>query len=462
MTNLFKLSWSLFGTLACAVIQIIQLSVVARFLDSKDFGLFAICSIIIGVGRVFSESGIGNAVITFKDFSKDKTSSILVFNFSLSLFVVVLVFCVTPFISKYYNIYELTNAVYVGSLSIPFFALARVMESFLQRDLMIREAVISSIIARLVSLLVAVSCAYYRADVYALVYSTIVLAVIQFGINAVYSKKLISFVNGVRFKHVKPLLRFSLFQLGELLLNYFSRNLDVVILTKILGSDVAGAYSVLRDLMMRIGDIILIGVNRLYYPLLSKEINNLNILRFRFKGFQITTALLLLMCYSSVSVNGELFISLFLGEKFTSLSGLMSLISIWLLLRYLTAPVSTLWLALNKPEFGFYWNVLNSFMTPLTIYYFNGQDIANLLFGFIFLQVFFYVISIMIIYKLLPGDFDIVHLNVFLSISSVIFFYLSVFVVSVLSLVGFERLILSMIISSVIMLFMYNKKDLLI
>ena len=57
------MKWTSFSTGIRSVLQIIQLIILARFLNAEDFGLVAIVMVVIGFSQLFMDMGISNAII---------------------------------------------------------------------------------------------------------------------------------------------------------------------------------------------------------------------------------------------------------------------------------------------------------------------------------------------------------------------------------------------------------------
>lgn len=64
--------WTIFSSIFLAVLQIIQLVVIARFISKEDFGVVSIVIVFIGFLQIFMDAGISNAIIHAKKYPKLK------------------------------------------------------------------------------------------------------------------------------------------------------------------------------------------------------------------------------------------------------------------------------------------------------------------------------------------------------------------------------------------------------
>ena len=109
-------SWlALFKTLSQSFSWIVTI-VVARLLVPEDYGLMAMATIITGYAEIFSELGLGAAIIQRPDLKKKDMSSIFWFAMGVSLFFVLFCFLAAPVTARIFHeprILPLTQAVSV-------------------------------------------------------------------------------------------------------------------------------------------------------------------------------------------------------------------------------------------------------------------------------------------------------------------------------------------------------------
>ena len=72
--------WTIFSSIFLAVLQIVQLVVIARVISKEDFGVVSIVIVFIGFLQIFMDAGISNAVIHAKKISKIEVSSLFWLN----------------------------------------------------------------------------------------------------------------------------------------------------------------------------------------------------------------------------------------------------------------------------------------------------------------------------------------------------------------------------------------------
>tara|TARA_R110000823_G_scaffold283315_2_gene401498 strand:- start:130 stop:366 length:237 start_codon:yes stop_codon:yes gene_type:complete len=57
------LKWTSFSTLILALVAILKISILARFLEKSDFGLMALITFVLGFINLFSDMGLSTAIL---------------------------------------------------------------------------------------------------------------------------------------------------------------------------------------------------------------------------------------------------------------------------------------------------------------------------------------------------------------------------------------------------------------
>tara|TARA_R110002096_G_scaffold88213_2_gene202175 strand:- start:2163 stop:2417 length:255 start_codon:yes stop_codon:yes gene_type:complete len=57
------LKWTTFSTLILALVTILKISILARFLEKSDFGLMALITFVLGFINLFSDMGLSTAIL---------------------------------------------------------------------------------------------------------------------------------------------------------------------------------------------------------------------------------------------------------------------------------------------------------------------------------------------------------------------------------------------------------------
>ncbi|MBD9094965.1 MAG: lipopolysaccharide biosynthesis protein [Bacteroides oleiciplenus] len=222
---------SKYGTM---IVQLVLTMVLSRLIVPEAYGIIAIIIVLIGFLGLFSDLGLGINIIQHSEMSNDDVNSLFTFSaisgIALGFFMLLLSYPV----SLFYN-----DSIYLRicpTISIvPFLnALNVVPNAILTRDKRFDLIAFRSILCSFFSGAVAIFLAFIGWGVYALISQVIIGALFQFMWN--YFQCPLK-LKKIKFKRVMSLLgSYSLYQIIFNFLNYFTRNLDNLIIGKKFGT----------------------------------------------------------------------------------------------------------------------------------------------------------------------------------------------------------------------------------
>ena len=127
--------WDFFGKMARHGTGFIVTIFLARLLEPSEFGLIAMVMVMIGIASVFSDSGLGVALIQRRRVLPIHYSSVFYFNIIVATCLGLLTFFSAGSIAEFYNNAELIPLAQVMSLSFIIGAFSSVQSIRLQKEL---------------------------------------------------------------------------------------------------------------------------------------------------------------------------------------------------------------------------------------------------------------------------------------------------------------------------------------
>lgn len=113
-------SWLLFSNIFAAILQIIQISVLARHLELHELGMLAIVNSILMIAMILQDMGMSSYIIHRQDLSRDEQSTIYWVNFILSILAGGIVLLVAWPLARFYMMDKLTPLVMLSSINFLF------------------------------------------------------------------------------------------------------------------------------------------------------------------------------------------------------------------------------------------------------------------------------------------------------------------------------------------------------
>lgn len=230
------------------LINIVITAILARLLTPADFGIIAIATVLIVFFDTISDCGIGPAIIQNKTLTHEDFSCY----FSLTLYMGVLLslifFLISSQIAKYYEDELLRPILQIISVAI-FFRFANIVpNALLRREKRFRFIAIRTVSIQASCGIGAIVCAYCGVGVYSLLIPPVISAILLFIIN--YMEFTVPFTFRIKKISITKIFSYSLYQFLFSFINYFSRNLDKLVVGKVFGTAILGYYEKSYKLMM--------------------------------------------------------------------------------------------------------------------------------------------------------------------------------------------------------------------
>ena len=202
------------------VISLVVAGVLARLLSPDDFGIVAIATVIIAFFGIFTDMGISPAIIQNKTLTEHELSDI--FSFTLWMGI---------------------------ALSILFFASANIVPNALfYKNKEFKFIALRSFGIQVASGAAAIIAAQSGAGLYALIISPILSSMLIFGISIKRYPQHFPLIP--RLGAIRKIFSYSAYQFLFNVINYFSRNLDKLLIGKYMGMSQLGYYEKSYRLMM--------------------------------------------------------------------------------------------------------------------------------------------------------------------------------------------------------------------
>lgn len=360
--------WTTISTITLASVGLIKISILARYLDPSDFGLMALVTFVLGFMNLFMDMGLTSAILHKQNISQRQYSSLYWINIIFSILLFLVIFLISPFIAIFYEESELSELIQIMGYSILLSALGRQFKTIEEKHLNFKYVAIVDILGSLCGLVVGILLAIWDYGVYSLVYA----ALIQYGIS-----NLIFFTKGFivrgmlfhfNFDEIKPFIRIGVYQVGGQVVNYFNRDLDILLIGKYFGSDILGGYSLAKQLVQRPMQILNPVITRVASPVLALMQNNMSELKRNFLHFLNIVATANFTAYVLLAIFASPIVLVLYGEDFTDIVILVQLLSFYMFLRSVSSPVGSLVIATGRTNLEFYWNLLVLIVMPAAIF----------------------------------------------------------------------------------------------
>lgn len=241
--------WVMGGTGVEFAVRLLVLVVLARILTPNDFGVVAAALVISGLSQIFSQLGVGPALVQRISLSQKHIDTAFTLSILLGAGAYVFILTLSPSIANIFGIQALQEVLPVISISFPVAALAAVPESLLKRDLRFRVLAIINSVSYVIGYgLVGIGLGLLGFGLWALVAAHLGQAAIKAIMCAYCNKRTVKV--GIYLHELGHLANFGAgFSIARLA-NYVAGKADYFVIGRFLGADALGVYTRAYEFLM--------------------------------------------------------------------------------------------------------------------------------------------------------------------------------------------------------------------
>ena len=340
--------WTSSAMIGRAVIALAQIVAMSRILDPADFKLVAIAVTIVNVGIVFTDMGISNALIRFRDITAEELVSLFWLNLIMGAAVTSIVAASSPVIAGFYGDSRLVPIVLLASSVFFITSLGQQQRALAEKGLRFDVLFRIDIASALAGFSLAVLMALAGFGAVSIVVGNVVNAL---GVSAL---SWVMLAEGFRptatFKWTtaKRFVSFGSNVVAISVFNALAANGDVILGGRLIPGTAIGYYFQPRDLCMRIMFVVNPIVTRVSLPLLASVAHDQAKVRSVYLKAMNMTASVNFPIYAFLAVFSPEVVGIVLGPKWAASAPIMRILAIWCGVRSIGNPVGSLLLATGE------------------------------------------------------------------------------------------------------------------
>lgn len=361
-------AWSTVSTVVRSIVSLLQVSILTRYLEKSDFGIVAICTLFIGFSQIFLDLGFSVGIIHKQDTTAQQYSSLFWFNIFCGIFITAVLCICSPLVAGIYNEPSLTVILSCLSLIVLFSSIGNQHRTVQQKLMRFKYISIVEISSSLLTLLLAIVLCIEGFGIYSLVFSTM--------FNALFSNLLFFTIGIIKDRNIRfhfslrdiyPFFKIGTFSVGSQILDYVSRELDILLISATLGKDVLGMYSLCKKIVMAIYMAVTPILSKVLPSAIAVIQNNTDKVRRVFYDVVETISLASFPIYFLIAIFSYGIIRFLYGENYTDNALVLSLLSLYYGHVSSGSPVGSLQTAFGRTDTGFYWTICRILFTIVAI-----------------------------------------------------------------------------------------------
>ena len=216
-------------------------AVLARLLAPEDYGLIGMATVVVGFVEYFKDLGLSAATIQRAEINHKQVSTLFWINLGVSCLVALLVALLAPAIANFYHEPRLREITLGLAINFIFGGLTVQHQALLRRQMQFTSLAKIEVGSIFIGVITAIIAAYYSLHYWALVLMLMATAIS----NAAGVWIACDWRPGLprRDSGVRSMLAYGGNLTGFSLVNYFSRNLDNILIGRRWGSEQLGLYA---------------------------------------------------------------------------------------------------------------------------------------------------------------------------------------------------------------------------
>ena len=301
-------------------------SVMARLLTPADYGLIGMVAFVTNFVSMYKDLGLSTATIQRDEISSEQISTLFWVNIALSLGITILTAAIAPLVAWFYGEPKLTAITIVTALGFLISGLAVQHEALLRRQMRYFALASVSLVSMAAGYAVGIYTAWRGFSYWALVFSQLAVATTTTLLTVIFCRWMPGLPK--RNTGVRSMIKFGGNLTGFTTINYFSRNLDNLLIGRIWGAQQLGLYTRAYQLMGLPIEQINEPISSVAVPSLSRLTDSPESYRRAYLRMLEKIALLTMPCVVLMIVTSDWIIRIVLGPQWTGTTRIFVLLGI--------------------------------------------------------------------------------------------------------------------------------------
>lgn len=349
------------------VVNLLVTAILSRILSPEDYGILAITTIFTNFFAILSEMGIGPAVVQNRNLTENEIDDIFSFTVFAGIILAVAFQLLSVPISLFFNNNVYYRVCAILSVQVFFNTINMVPSALLYRRNEFRLIALRTVTVLILTSVVSVGLALSGWKYYAVLIQSVLSAVLVFAWN--YKGVHLHFRFNYNRSSITKIREYSSYQFLFSVVNYFSRNIDNILVGKMLGDVQLAYYDKSYKLMMYPISNLTFVINPVLHPILSAHQDDNNYI------YQKYISVLKVLSFLGAYITPVLFFSarevicIMYGDQWGDSVSCFRILSISIWFQMMASSAGGIYQSLNKTKLMFESSLVHVPTTVLLIIY---------------------------------------------------------------------------------------------
>lgn len=369
----FGLVWTTASTIMRNVVLLLQIAILTRFLDKTDFGIIAVANLFVAFTTLFLDMGVSAGIIHKQNISKSEYSSLFWLNIFFGIGLTALLYFLAPFLTSQHHSEDLTKVVRLICLTILFSAIGTQQRTYCQKITFFKVMSIIETFSSIVTFIVALVTAIKGCGVYSLAYSTLAGSVV---LNLTYF--IVGIVNGSKitfhfsFRETLSFLKIGIYQVCSSIFDFFTRELDIMIVSSTLGLEFLGVYNIAKRVPTALFSFFQSVISRVFTPLLAEINRDRSRLKYSYMQMSKSLSCFSFPIYFLTAALAPSILFIMFGTEYLEGVPVMIVFCLRFAFSGVNGICGALQIATGRTDIGLRWTIY-SILSTTCVYYLSAQ-----------------------------------------------------------------------------------------
>jgi len=352
------LRWSAFGQFASQLIRFGSSMWVARLIAPSDYGILAMATVITGLLNVCRDLGTTASIVQQRSLEPALLNSAFFINCAVGLIFSLTLLALGPLIGVAYGNEHVSPVVQVLGFSFLLSSLGLVDSAVLRRAMRFDLLAGTNVLTIALQGMAAIALAYYGWGVWALVIASITRAAVHSLVLRIASPW--RFAWEFSWASLRGVLRFGSGVTGSQLVAYLTRNVDKLIVGRVLGAAPLGFYSMAFSFYLMPTELVTAILNRVLFPAMSRQQDRAEDLGRSLRRAVAGVALVACPAMIGLGVIAEPLIEAVLGEKWRAATPMVMILCPAAVFQAIGSTSGNVYLAKGRSDILFVWSIASA------------------------------------------------------------------------------------------------------
>lgn len=350
--------WNVISRAYNGMAKVLQVAILTRFVSKEDFGLMGVAILVNSFSMVFADMGLSSAVMHLQNLTRKQFSSFYWLNVAMGFTLMSIAWACSPLVASYYHQPELVGIISITCMMLFTESLYTLQRTIQQKNLNFRFMSIVEILSATLMLVSNTVFAMNGFGVYSMVYSTLFASIFK---AAIYLYVGLFKEHNIRIHFlladIKKPLKIGIYVVGSGILDFFSSQMDALIISSSFTMELFGVYSLCKTLASRIFQFVNPVVTNVLTPVMAKIQNEKEKMTFYyFKSIDMLGAINFSV-YSIFALLSFSIMSILYGESYSQYAFLLFCLSYYYAFVSCNNPVGALTVSTGRTDLGMYWTI---------------------------------------------------------------------------------------------------------